>query len=346
MRQEHIALIIVLLILIGLPAMALLARAGLFSPQPAPGERVIELTAAAPESGGWQPETVRMTAGEQVRFRIRGADVTHGFAIGHTDIPSVTIEPGKVTEFVFTPPQPGRYTFYCTVWCSPNHWRMRGTLEVTDGTQAATGNGASSRATPVPPLYQQLGLDIDAPHPAAHFPTSKPSAARGAALGLPLPADLSPVSSPDGEDGIGEGLRQLSPSTAFARLRADPAYGGLSDSQLWDLVALAWRESTTSARLAQGQAIYAANCAACHGQTGRGDGPGGRALRVAGPTGMGKGPANFTDASAMAGGSAAIYQGKILRGGMGTGMPYWGPILTDDQTWAVVDYLWTFLFDY
>jgi len=342
MRQERIAFTIVLLILIGLPAIALLARAGLFSPRPAPGERVIELTAAAPESGGWQPETVRVTAGERVRFRIRGADVMHGFAIGHTDIPSVTVEPGKVTEFVLTPPQPGRYTFYCTVWCSPNHWRMRGTLEVTDGTQAATGNGTSSRATPVPPLYQQLGLDIDAPHPAAHFPASKPSAARGAALGLPLPSDLSP----DKEDGIGAGLRQLSPSTAFARLRADPAYGGLSDSQLWDLVALAWRESTTSARLAQGQAIYAANCAACHGQTGQGDGPGGQALRAAGPAGMSKGPANFTDASIMAGGSAAIYQGKIVRGGMGTGMPYWGPILTDDQTWAVVDYLWTFLFDY
>jgi hypothetical protein len=26
-------------------------------------------------------------------------------------------------------------------------------------------------------------------------------------------------------------------------------------------------------------------------------------------------------------------------------MPYWGPIFTDDQTWSLVDYLWTFQFD-
>jgi mono/diheme cytochrome c family protein len=42
--------------------------------------------------------------------------------------------------------------------------------------------------------------------------------------------------------------------------------------------------------------------------------------------------------------SPAHLQGKILRGGMGTGMPYWGPIFTDDQTWALVSYLWTFQF--
>jgi len=39
-------------------------------------------------------------------------------------------------------------------------------------------------------------------------------------------------------------------------------------------------------------------------------------------------------------------QGKIIRGGMGTGMPYWGPIFTEAQTWALVDYLWSFTFDY
>lgn len=27
-----------------------------------------------------------------------------------------------------------------------------------------------------------------------------------------------------------------------------------------------------------------------------------------------------------------MLQGKILRGGMGTGMPYWGPIFTEEQT--------------
>ena len=33
----------------------------------------------------------------------------------------------------------------------------------------------------------------------------------------------------------------------------------------------------------------------------------------------------------MLGASDAILEGKIMRGGMGTGMPYWGPIFTAEQ---------------
>ena len=29
---------------------------------------------------------------------------------------------------------------------------------------------------------------------------------------------------------------------------------------------------------------------------------------------------------------------------MGTGMPSFGPIFTPEETWALVDYLWTFVF--
>jgi mono/diheme cytochrome c family protein len=56
-------------------------------------------------------------------------------------------------------------------------------------------------------------------------------------------------------------------------------------------------------------------------------------------------PANFTNAAQLLGASPALLQGKILRGGMGTGMPAWGPIFTDDQTWALVDYVYSFVFD-
>ena len=45
---------------------------------------------------------------------------------------------------------------------------------------------------------------------------------------------------------------------------------------------------------------------------------------------------------AMLSASPAHLQGKIIRGGMGTGMPSWGPIFTDDQTWRrLIAYLWT-----
>jgi mono/diheme cytochrome c family protein len=42
------------------------------------------------------------------------------------------------------------------------------------------------------------------------------------------------------------------------------------------------------------------------------------------------------------GASPAILEGKIIRGGMGTGMPYWGPIFTSNQIDALVSYLYTF----
>jgi len=29
---------------------------------------------------------------------------------------------------------------------------------------------------------------------------------------------------------------------------------------------------------------------------------------------------------------------------MGTGMPYWGTIFTEEETWNIVGYLWTLLF--
>jgi mono/diheme cytochrome c family protein len=41
-----------------------------------------------------------------------------------------------------------------------------------------------------------------------------------------------------------------------------------------------------------------------------------------------------------------LLHGKIVRGGMGTGMPNWGSLLTDAEVWALVDYLYGFQFTY
>jgi hypothetical protein len=57
-------------------------------------------------------------------------------------------------------------------------------------------------------------------------------------------------------------------------------------------------------------------------------------------------PTEFTESSHMLGANTALLQGKIIRGGMGTGMPSWGLIFTEEQTWELSDYLWTFIFDY
>ncbi len=116
---------------------------------------------------------------------------------------------------------------------------------------------------------------------------------------------------------------------------------------VWDLVALAWKQNTTPESLEIGKELYAANCAACHGESGAGDGVMASALAGDSLAEFGHTttqPADFTDAQQMLGASPALLQGKIIRGGMGTGMPYWGPIFTEEQTWAIVDYLWTFQF--
>jgi mono/diheme cytochrome c family protein len=134
-------------------------------------------------------------------------------------------------------------------------------------------------------------------------------------------------------------------------LRERATTQALSDQQVWDLVAAAWHSNRTPARLAEGRQLYAANCAACHGETGRGDGVMATSLQKAAPSDMPGMPGHdtvkpidFTDGKIMPGANSAILQGKIIRGGMGTGMPYWGPIFTESQIWALVDYLWTFQF--
>lgn len=58
-----------------------------------------------------------------------------------------------------------------------------------------------------------------------------------------------------------------------------------------------------------------------------------------------KRPANLADPSSLLGASPALLEGKILRGGMGTGMPYWGPIFTAEQIDALAMTLYSFHFD-
>jgi len=208
---------------------------------------------------------------------------------------------------------------------------MRGVIEVA-GAQGQTASDPE-------PLYLSLGIDIDAPHPAAAVPALRPSASRAEALGVDLP---------EGNRSRQDFIRR-SPAETWQSLRSDPSSAPLSDAQVWDLVARLWRSTTTAEALAEGRALYAQNCAACHGEAGAGDGvmassvpPAGEALSVGAHL---SGPADFTESSTLLGASSALLQGKILRGGMGTGMPYWGPILTEAQIWALTDYLWTFQFE-
>lgn len=300
--------------------------------------------ASIAESGGWSQDVIQAKVDQPLHLKFTSDDVTHGFAVGQMDMQPVDIEPGKVSETTLTFDKPGIYTFYCTRWCGLNHWRMRGKIEVTGGT-------ADSPAPVSPPLYVTLGIDIDVPHPSSAIPVEKPSAIRGTLVAAQLPQDYL-----NRKFLTTEYYRSHSPDQAFADLRADPALNSLNDAETWDLVAYIWQSNMTPLELAYGRRLFAQNCAACHGEKMEGDGVFAEKLFAAGQQSspnMGgsqeyaqKRPANLGDPTTMYGASPALLEGKIIRGGMGTGMPAWGPIFTDEQTKSLVGYLYTCMFDF
>jgi mono/diheme cytochrome c family protein/plastocyanin len=292
----------------------------------------IVIHARMAETGGWTPENLTVAVGVPLHLRLTSDDVTHGFAVGQLDQPAVDINPGEMTDINLVFTKPGKYTFYCTRWCSVNHWRMRGTIEVTD---------PNTKAEPAkPPLYVTLGLNIDADHKASLTPAQIPSTWRGALLNQNIPITYKGY----------EYYLSHTPLDLWLALRSEPAFKKLNDQDVWDLVAWAWQSNSSPEEVQAGKQLFAANCAACHGESGAGNGvfadllaagSGNSALNQS----MGEQtqrPANFTDALRMLSASPAHLQGKIIRGGMGTGMPSWGAIFTEDQTWALVAYLWTF----
>ena len=325
-RAEWAARGLALALALGLPLAGLGARAW-------DGSRhTIEVHARMAEEGGWLPGDLTAVAGEPLHLRLVSDDVVHGFAVGQSDAPALDLPPGQVVETTLTFDKPGTYTYYCTRWCGLGHWRMRGTITVI-------GEQVGSVPAAEPPLYLRLGLNLDAPHPApvGVLPSRQPIAANGA----------------DWEDAVPPTLltrtvyETASPAAVWQQLRAAPTASGLSDAQVWDLVAWVWATNTTAADLGEGQTLYAANCAACHGQQGAGDGVFAAAVEAQGHTSLGHGPrapADFTDPQQMLGASSAVLHGKIMRGGMGTGMPYWGPILSERQIWTLIDYVWSFQF--
>jgi cytochrome c oxidase subunit 2 len=194
-RTEMIALVAVGLILIGLPAAALGYQHWL---RPATAStRVIDIDAYVPEEGGFAPGAITIPMGEPVTLRFTAMDVAHGIAIGPgLDVDLGHVDPGQVKAITLTFDQAGTYTYYCNVWCSPDHWRMRGTIQVID-----PANPAFVPPAQTDPVIEALiadGVDIDAQHEAGHGHEDDPALAitrplsveRGAAL-------LNSVSIPD-----------------------------------------------------------------------------------------------------------------------------------------------------
>lgn len=108
-----------------------------------------------------------------------------------------------------------------------------------------------------------------------------------------------------------------------------PAFGDeLTSDERWDAVFYVWRFSTSTATLALGQTIFETNCAVCHGSDG---------------TGKVLGAADFTDLRVVDDRAPRDFYLTVTQG-KGS-MPAWQGRLSQDERWAVIDYLRTFSYD-
>lgn len=147
-----------------------------------------------------------------------------------------------------------------------------------------------------------------------------------------------------GQDGTGEvpGSRNFldldyvrgeSPEAFYAAVTEGrgemPAYNDrLSSDARWDVVFYIWRLSTSQEQIQNGRAIYGQNCATCHGDDG---------------DAQLLGSANFTELREMDGlAPRDLY--LVITQGRGS-MPAWQSGLSQDERWAVIDYVRTFSYD-
>ena len=86
--------------------------------------------------------------------------------------------------------------------------------------------------------------------------------------------------------------------------------------------------------LARGATVYQEQCAACHGPSGRGDGP--KAAHLDGPR-----PASLADRRAMSTVSPVDVYRKLTIGVAGTAMPQFEETLSPEDRWAVATYVAT-----
>lgn len=108
-----------------------------------------------------------------------------------------------------------------------------------------------------------------------------------------------------------------------------PAFGEeLTSDERWAVVYYVWRFSTTDEILREGNIIYGRDCSSCHGEDGR-------SLIL--------GAANFSDQRFMANVSPTDLYVSVTQGK--DSMPAWQARLSQDERWAVIDYIRAFTYD-
>lgn len=144
-----------------------------------------------------------------------------------------------------------------------------------------------------------------------------------------LPNPASPLGSP-------EYARQATPTRWYSQVTKGnlekfmPPFNSLSDRQRWDVVAYSLQLSVSTEEIEQGETLYQANCAGCHGESGKGDGPEAAGLATALP--------DLSDQSYMARKSSSDFFQAISQG-VEPGMPAFADSLSEAQRWAIASYM-------
>ena len=198
--------------------------------------------------------------------------------------------------------------------------------------------------TPIPTLIPVTepanlpGADATPSFVILSYPARPPSSALGQLLYQSHCAECH------GEDGKGvvpgarnfndlDYMRGETPASFYAAVTEGrgemPSFRDtLSSDERWDVVFYMWRFSTSAEVLALGKTLYDANCAACHGDDG---------------VGKVLGAADFTDLRFMDGRAPRDFYLTVTQG-KGS-MPAWQGRLSQDERWAVIDYIRTFSYD-
>ena len=99
-------------------------------PPAAPTRRIVRINA---ERFSFFPSRITIPAGEEVEFRIKSDDTSHGFRIVGGDVNLAIPKRGKGEATVVVRLQePGRYRFECSRMCGAGHNFMRGELIVRE----------------------------------------------------------------------------------------------------------------------------------------------------------------------------------------------------------------------
>jgi cytochrome c oxidase subunit II len=78
----------------------------------------------------FEPATISVAQGDNIRLRLHSADRSHAFAIKAFRVKALIPNGGETVTVEFIADQAGTFAFTCSEYCGTGHSQMKGTLVV------------------------------------------------------------------------------------------------------------------------------------------------------------------------------------------------------------------------